>query len=83
MIDALSHVRQPSIVCPHCGHAMTDDEMCSNSYLDGSDGDDLYGIAPNEERTHVVCPSALCGKGYYVQGHYLPQYTTAIDEDDL
>jgi hypothetical protein len=62
---------------------MTDDEMCRNSYLKGSDGDDLYGIAPREERTHVVCPSVLCCKGYYVQGGYIPKYTSAATEAEL
>lgn len=72
-----------SPTCPHCGHAMTDDEMCSNSYLKGSDGDDLWALAPHEGRTHVICPSLSCGKGYYVQGGYTPKYTSAIDEDEL
>jgi predicted RNA-binding Zn-ribbon protein involved in translation (DUF1610 family) len=82
MSETNTHER-PEPTCPHCGHAMTDDEMCSNSYLPGSDGDDLWGLAPNEGRTHVVCPSALCGKGYYVKGGYTPKYTSAVMENDL
>lgn len=69
--------------CPHCGHAMTDDEMCGNAYLKGSDGDDLWALAPREDRTYVICPSLLCGKGYYVQGGYTPKYTSAVSEDEL
>lgn len=83
MIDPYEHYLKPAIVCPHCGHEMTDDEMGANHYAVGSDGDDLWALAPEEGRTKVVCPSVLCEKPYYVQGGYVPQYTTAIDEDDL
>ena len=69
--------------CPQCGHEMTDDEMSSNQYVDGDDGDDLWALAPEEGRTKVVCPSVLCEKPYYVQGGYRPQYTSAISEDEL
>lgn len=69
--------------CPHCGHEMNDDEMCSNAYLPGSDGDDLWALPTREERTYVICPSLICRKGYFVQGGYTPKYTSAIDEDEL
>jgi hypothetical protein len=77
------HHAMHDIRCPFCCHVMTDDEMCRNQYLKGSDGDDLYGIAPREERTHVVCPNVTCGKGYYVQGGYIPKYTCAATENEL
>jgi len=74
---------RPQPTCPHCGHAMTDDEMSGNRYVDGDDGDDLWALAPEEGRTKVICPYVLCEKPYFVQGGYRPQYTSAIDEDDL
>ena len=70
-------------MCPHCGHEMTDEEMSSNQYVEGDDGDDLWALAPREDRTYVICPSVTCGKGYYLQGGYTPKYTSAIGEDDL
>jgi hypothetical protein len=74
---------RPEPTCPHCGHAITDDEMSGNRYTPGDDGDDLWGLAPKEERTKVVCPAALCRRSYYVRGGYTPKYTSAINEDDL
>jgi hypothetical protein len=75
--------REYVIVCPRCEHEMTDDEMHSARYAPGSDDADLWGIAPNEERVKIVCPSVMCRKPFYVQGGYVPTYTTATNEEDL
>jgi hypothetical protein len=83
VIDWLDIFEKPAPVCPHCGHEMTDDEMGKNQYTDGDDGDDLWALAPEEGRTKVVCPHVLCEKPYFVRGSYKPQYTSAINEDDL
>lgn len=64
--------------CPACDHELTLDEMLGKAV---SDCEDLYAIAPDEGRAEIVCPS--CGVTYYVQGGYVPHYTTALDEDDL
>jgi hypothetical protein len=81
--DFYDHYKQPHIICPHCRHEMTDDEMGANRYEEGSDGDDLWALVPEERRTKVVCPSVFCGKPYFVQGGYTPTYTTAATEDEI
>lgn len=60
--------------CPECGHGLTNDEMHDNA-------EDLWGLAPKEERTEIRCPA--CGIKYHCQGGYRPEYTTALHEDDL
>jgi len=82
MSEINTHDR-PEPTCPHCGHAMTDDEMSGNRYVEGDAGDDLWALAPQEGRTKVVCPSVLCEKQYFVRGGYTPKYTASINEDDL
>ena len=62
-------------VCPHCGHLMTTDEM-----LDNSD-DDLFALASDEGRACIECP--VCDKAYWVQGGYVPHYTSAFAEEEL
>lgn len=62
--------------CPACGHAMTSDEM--HAHLGQ---DDLWALAPDEGRTTIKCPA--CGVTYHCQGGYRPEYTSALDEDDL
>lgn len=62
--------------CPHCGHEMDSDEMSAHK-------DDLWALAPDEGQAEIECPDILCGKTYYVQGGYRPQYTSAISEDEL
>lgn len=64
--------RKPT--CPKCGHGLTDDEMHDST-------EDLWGLAPKEERTEIRCPA--CGVTYHCQGSYRPEYTTALNEDDL
>ena len=62
--------------CPHCGHEMTTDEMLGHP-------EGLFDIAPNEGAAEIKCPAVLCGKTYWVQGGYVPTYTSATSEDDL
>lgn len=62
--------------CPSCGHEMTTDEM--HAHLGQ---EDLWALAPDEGRTEIQCPS--CGVTYHCQGGYRPEYTTALNEDDL
>jgi uncharacterized protein YbaR (Trm112 family) len=64
--------------CPACKHMLTDDEMNGGATTESGD---LWGMAPNEERAEIKCPS--CGVTYHCQGGYRPEYTTALDEDDL
>jgi uncharacterized protein YbaR (Trm112 family) len=61
-------------VCPTCGHMLTDDEIHSS-------GVDVWALAPDEGRDELDCPA--CDQHYYIHGGYRPQYTTAIDEDEL
>jgi hypothetical protein len=53
---------------------MTTDEMLGHA-------DDLFALAPDEGRAEIECPS--CGVTYHCQGGYRPEYTSALDEDDL
>ena len=61
------------IVCPHCRHAMTDDEM-------HNDPTDLYALAPNEDEADVECPA--CSSHFIVEGRYVPVYETRKPERD-
>jgi len=58
-------VKTQTPTCPHCGYAMTDDDMLCNP-------DDLYWIAPNESEEDVSCPK--CKKDYTCVGGYVPFY---------
>ena len=71
----MKHERTPGVICPHCDHKYTSDDM--NAW----GNDDLWGMAPNEEDAHIGCPS--CGDWFFIKGSYRPEYTTAIFEDDL
>ena len=61
--------------CPHCCHAMTTDEMVE--YRDVS----LFDLAHQELREAIKCPA--CDLEYWVQGGYVPTYTSAYAEEDL
>lgn len=61
--------------CPHCHHMMTDDEM--HAMCDR----DIYDLAPCEEIAPLDCPR--CARVFWVKGSYVPQYTTAVHEEDL
>ena len=63
-------------VCPHCGHKFDHDNMMAQ------DGD-LYALAPDEGMAEIKCPNAICEKSFWVQGGYIPYYTSAVSEDDL
>jgi hypothetical protein len=62
--------------CPICGYGLTDDDM--HAHLGE---EDLWALAPDEGRAEIRCPA--CGVTYHCQGGYRPEYTTALDEDDL
>ena len=64
--------------CPHCGHEMNNDEMC---YGKPTCEVDLFALAPKEDRAVIECPA--CGQQYWVQGGYVPQYTSAFAEEGL
>lgn len=53
---------------------LTDDDIHAS-------GVDVWALAPDERREELDCPA--CGQHYHIQGGYRPQYTTAIDEDEL
>jgi predicted RNA-binding Zn-ribbon protein involved in translation (DUF1610 family) len=67
---------QSAPTCPGCGYVLDSDDMNS-----GFSDDDLFALAPNEERTSVKCPQ--CDTSYWVQGGYKPTYTSSFNEDDL
>lgn len=69
-------VTESKPTCPACRHGMTDDEM--HAHL-GTE--DLWALAPEEGCTEIRCPA--CGVTYHCQGGYRPEYTSALDEDDL
>lgn len=71
---ATKPIRGDSPTCPTCNYAMNSDDMNANS-------EDLWAIAPNEERVVIECPS--CGIEYHCQGGYKPEYTSALSEDEL
>ena len=64
--------------CPACKQMLTDDQMSDAATSDSSD---LWALAPNEERAEITCPA--CGVHYHCQGGYRPEYTSALNEDDL
>ena len=68
------HYRKNTIVCPHCDYEMNDDDMHNHD-------EDLFAIAPKEGRCVVECPN--CDKEFWVEGSYMPQYTTAFAEEEL
>lgn len=75
MTDHDTYAR-PAPTCPHCGYEMNSDDMSAHD-------EDLWSLAPDEGRAQIDCPNVLCGKPYFVRGSYKPQYTSAIDEDEL
>jgi len=71
----MSHHKELHIICPHCSHQYDTDDMLAWG------NDDLFGLAPDEGTTHIQCPR--CDGLFWVAGSYRPEYTTAIEEDDL
>ena len=77
MTDTPEIERQPTPVCPHCGHVMNTDEM-QNDY---GHSVDLFALAPMEDTAVIKCP--VCDEEYCVKGGYTPHYTSAFTEDEL
>lgn len=67
------HFEKPNVICPHCDHEFTADEM-------NECDEDLWALAPNEECTDLECP--VCDQPFYVKGGYKPLYTTAFCEEE-
>ena len=55
--------------------------MNTDDMLDSECEEDLFALAPNEERAVVTCPK--CDKEYAVQGGYRPHYTSAFSLEEL
>ena len=72
------YLLQPTPTCPHCGHAMDAEEM---QYGPPTCSEDLFALAPNEERAAITCPA--CDLEYWVKGGYQPHYTSALAEELL
>lgn len=70
------HKQSPT--CPHCGHELDADEML---YGAPTCDEDLHALAPNEGRAVVKCPA--CDREYWVEGGYVPHYTSAFSEEEL
>lgn len=66
---------KPTPTCPHCGYAMTTDDMASFDEVN------LFEIAPFEDVVGVDCPS--CDKPYWVKGGFTPSYVSAFTEDQV
>lgn len=62
------------ITCPHCQHKLDTDEMLALDF-------DAFALAPNEGREAMTCPA--CDQEFWVQGGYIPHYTTAFAEELL
>lgn len=67
--------KQPTPVCPHCGHDFTTDEMTDVHDVD------LFAIAHLEDTDVIQCPH--CDKDFWVKGGYTPHYTSAFAEELL
>lgn len=72
------HYRTLRPMCPKCDHMLTIEDM-----NDATPDVDLWALAPNEDQAEITCPDAACGTKFHVRGGYIPEYTTALDEDDL
>ncbi len=66
--------RTPTPTCPHCGYAMTHEDMITSEH-------DLFGLAPLEDEATLQCPG--CDLEYVVQGGYRPHYTSVFCEEQL
>lgn len=65
----------PTPTCPHCGYAMTHEDM-----LDAP-GHDLFELAVNGEEVTTQC--LRCDQEYVVQGGYRPHYTSGFCAEQL
>jgi len=55
------------IICPHCGHEYTDEDMIKSQH-------DLYKIASDEEPVEENC--IICETTFTILGGYIPTYET-------
>lgn len=62
------------IVCPHCGHEYTTEDMESADSC-------MWAICPNEETAKEVC--GACDKTFFIQGGYVPTYDVFKTQDEL
>ena len=68
--------QQDTVVCPHCKHRYTSDE------LNESCGDvDIWEVAHGEDTAELECP--VCDQHFWVQGTYLPRWSTAFAEEQF
>ena len=70
-----TYYKKPNVICPHCDHQYTADEMNEESTVD------LWALAPNEEIADLQCP--VCDLNFWVKGTYTPLYSTAFAEEML
>lgn len=63
-----------TIICPHCQHELDTDEMLALDF-------DAFALAPAEGCEAMTCP--VCDREFWVQGGYIPDYTTAVAEELL
>ena len=62
------------IICPHCGHEYTTEDMaCADNCL--------WSICPDEEAVEEVC--GACYKPFFIQGGYIPTYDVFKTQDAL
>lgn len=66
--------QESTIVCPHCRHRFTNDEMQDGSL-------DPWEAAREEEIYSEVCPS--CDAAFFVKGGYTTHWTTDTEEEHL
>lgn len=72
----MSHYEAKTVICPHCDHEFSTEDMCS------ADADDsLWDIAAREADAGVKCVS--CFQSFVVQGGYIPHWTSAKTEEEL
>lgn len=66
------------VVCPHCDHRFTLDEMVS---VDTVDCGFLYELAHKEEIGAIKCP--VCDQEFWVKGGWNPEFYTSFSEEEL
>jgi hypothetical protein len=75
--------RQPTPVCPSCGHALTTNELSGIlSDLEGAPVD-LVRLAPDEKFAQIACPVSECCTPYWISGGYVPLYASGLTRDDV
>ncbi|AWI53169.1 hypothetical protein DEH84_06805 [Aquabacterium olei] len=79
-MDTFGRIRP---VCPACAYQLTTLDMMRppKQTDDAPTRAALADLAQTEGRTTIRCPR--CAVTYHCRGHFIPQYTTALDESDL